>query len=139
MSPPSIMGQPISIPSVYHVLLTDYPEITNDSYTVERTNGSIESGWRIPVTSGVDMSVKAPAASIHAVLTEGMKGGWRIFLDNGLTNANEMLGGWRRLDSIWPTRLNGNAEAIQKWRDETTLILEELEKKRAELFKPDDK
>ena len=124
------MGQPISIPSVYHVFLTDYPEIANDSYTVERTNGSVEPGWRIPETSAVDPSVKAPAASIHAVLTHGMKGGWRIFLDNGRVNTTEILGGWRRLDSIWPTRLNGNAEAIQVWRDETTLILDELEKKR---------
>ena len=124
------MGQAIGIPFIYHVFLTDYPEIANDSYTVERTSGEVDSGWRIPASSPVDNSVTAPAASIHASITAEMKGGWRIFMDNDAKDINLLRGGWRRVETIWPTRLHGDVEAIDKWRNETLIILEELEKKR---------
>lgn len=125
------MGQGMSISRKYHVSLADYPEIVNDSYTVERSSGDIDSGWRIPAGSGVDMSVKFPAASIHAMINHGMKGGWRIFMDNGHKRPEKMLGGWRRIGTIWPTRLHGDAQAIEKWSNELIVILDELEKKRA--------
>lgn len=134
------MGQTISILTKYHVSLADYPEITNDSYTVERTSGDVEPGWRIPAKSGVDTMVIFPAASIHAMISGEMKGGWRIFMDNGLKNPEEIRGGWRRIGTIWPTRLHGDAEAIEKWRNELIVLLEELEKKRAsEVIKEDQK
>jgi hypothetical protein len=125
------MGQGMSVLPKYHVSLADYPEIANDSYTVERTSGDLDSGWRIPAGSGVDMNVKFPAASIHAIINHGMKGGWRIFMDNGNKRPEQMLGGWRRISTIWPTRLHGDPEAIEKWRNELIVILNELEKKRA--------
>ena len=125
------MGNGISVLTKYHVSLADYPEIANDSYTVERTSGDVDSGWRIPAESGVDQNVIFPAASIHARISDEMKGGWRIFMDNGSKHPDEMRGGWRRIGTIWPTRLHGDAEAIEKWRNELIVILEDLEKKRA--------
>jgi hypothetical protein len=59
-----------------------------------------------------------------------MKGGWRIFMDNGPKNSEDIRGGWRRIGTIWPTRLHGDADAIEKWRNDFLVILEELEKKR---------
>jgi len=125
------MGQTISIANEYHVSLADYPELANDSYMVERTSGEAQAGWRIPASSGIDTTVEFPAASIHALITHGMKGGWRIFMDNGSKDPEELRGGWRRIGTIWPTRLNGDVEAIEKWRNELIVILEELEEKRA--------
>jgi hypothetical protein len=124
------MGQAMSVLPKYHVSLADYPEIANDSYTVERTSGEVDSGWQIPAGSGVDMTVRFPAASIHALIAAGMKGGWRIFMDNGAKRPEDIRGGWRRIDTIWPTRLHGDPEAIEKWRNDFLIILEELEKKR---------
>jgi hypothetical protein len=124
------MGQPMSVPRKYHVSLADYPEIANDTYTVERTSGEVDSDWRIPAGSGIDMTVRFPAASIHAMISGEMKGGWRIFMDNGPKNSEDIRGGWRRIGTIWPTRLHGDPEAIEKWRNDFLVILEELEKKR---------
>jgi hypothetical protein len=126
------MGQPISIPIEDCVFLDDYPELLNETYTVERTSGTIDPGWRIPSKSAVDISVQRPSASVHAEVAEFKKGGWRIFMDNGPKEVHEILGGWRRLDSIWPTRLTSKDE-IEKWRSDTLKILNLLEAKRYDL------
>lgn len=114
----------------YHVSLADYPEIVNDTYTVQRTSGDVDSSWRIPTSSVADFTVIFPAASIHARIAEYMKGGWRVFMDNGPKHPDEINAGWRRIDTFWPTRLSGDADAIKKWRNDLLLILNELEEKR---------
>jgi hypothetical protein len=126
------MGQPISIPVEDCVFLEDHPELLNEAYTVERTSGATDPGWRIPSNNPLDRSIQRPSASVHAEVAEFKKGGWRIFMDNGSNEPNEMLCGWRRLDSIWPTRLTDKDE-IEKWRSDTLKILNLLEAKRYDL------
>jgi hypothetical protein len=109
------------------VFLTDYPNLLNDSYTVERSNNSVESGWHIPSQSTIVPLLKGPSASIHIPVRHAMKDGWRIFMENGAKNPNEVIGGWRRIKTVWPTRLNGDIQAIMAWHEETIKLLEALE------------
>lgn len=120
------MGQTASVCDKC-VFLTDYPNLLNDSYTVQRTNNSVESGWHIPFQSTIVPLLKGPSASIHILVRNETKGEWRIFMENGAKNPNEVIGGWRRIKTVWPTRLNGNTQAIIAWHEETIKILENLE------------
>jgi hypothetical protein len=124
------MGQAISVPLELRVSLAEFHDLLNDTYTVERTSGKIDSGWRIPGNSPVDQSIEGPCASIHAVKNDVK--GWRIFMDNSPKDINELFGGWRRIETIWPTRLDGDADAIHMWRKRTIDILQSLEEERLE-------
>jgi hypothetical protein len=124
------MGQQISIGKRFHVSLRDYEEIANDKYTVRRTSGEMDPDWIIAHQSGCQLNVDGPSATKHCTkIDEQPK--WRIFMDNGKTT-HEYMCGWRRVESIHPTRLDGDEEAIKVWRENLLVILEGLELKRLE-------
>ena len=118
----------MSIQKRLHVSLVDYEEIANDKYTVKRTSGDLDEGWVISIESGLALNVSGPSATKHFPKDTGL---WRIFMDNGKT-AHEYMCGWRRIETIYPTRLSGDEEAIKTWRQSLLEILEALESKREE-------
>ena len=119
------MGQAISIERKFCIQV---PEDLLVKYTVKRTSGQMESGWRIPLECYVDrMEVEMPSASVHAK-TDSKH--WRIFMDNGSTMPETLLFGWRRVNSIYPTDLEGDQDAILEWQTRTQELFDELEKAR---------
>ena len=118
----------MSIAKRFHVSLIDYEEIANDKYTVKRTSGVFEEGWKISIHSGCELNLEGPSATKHFPKDTGL---WRIFMDNGKT-ADEYMCGWRRIETIYPTRLNGDEDAIKAWRQSLQEILDALEVKRVE-------
>ena len=123
------MGSQISIEKRFHVSLAQYEDIVNDTYTVKRTSEELDDGWKISHESGVVTNVKGPSATKHCTKDETRI--WRIFMDNG-KNSDDYVCGWRRLETIQPTRLNNDEEAIKMWRETLKEILEALEVKRLE-------
>ena len=126
------MGQPISIPKERQVSLRDYTIYTNDTYTVKRTSGILDEGWTIASESGFEPNVDGPSASKQFPKDAVF---WRIFMDNGKPG-DEYVCGWRRLETIHPTRLSGDEEAIKVWREAFEQILETLEAKRLASIPP---
>jgi len=119
------MGQAMSIESKFCVQV---PEILLVNYTVKRTSGEMETGWRIPLECYVDrLDIEMPSASRHARSDRKGLENWRIFMDNGPKTPEEYAHGWRRVSTVYPTDLDGDEEAIEKWRESTIALLEELE------------
>jgi hypothetical protein len=115
------MGQTLGIP--YQLCLRLPSHLLSETFTVLRTSGEMDPGWQI-----------AWLASKH-----GQKelGKWRILMENK-TNPDPLkhVCGWRRIETIEPTRLSGNQEAIHAWRLEVIALLEALELERANKFPP---
>lgn len=112
------------------VKLSDSEELAdfflNESYTVIRTGGTHEDGWRISSephscssTRGLNYNWNP---SSHAMLKEE---GWRVFLV-GKEPEDSCICGWRRLGTFWPTCLTGNQVAIDQWTAELKSTLERL-------------
>jgi hypothetical protein len=119
------MGQAMSIESKFCVQV---PETLLVNYTVKRTSGQMESGWRIPLECYVErVDIAVPSASRHARSDHKGLENWRIFMDNGPKTPEEYMYGWRRVSTVYPTDLDGDEEAIEKWREATITLLEELE------------
>ena len=114
------MGQGLTIPKEFHVPLSIYKEIASDTYTVKRTSGMLDEGWKISEESASEPALEGPSAAKYKVKDTEV---WRIFMDNGKT-AHEYVCGWRRVETIQPTRLNGDEEAINLWRQELIKMLE---------------
>jgi hypothetical protein len=51
-------------------------------------------------------------------------------MNNGQDNINTVVQGWRRLSTIYPTRLEGNEEGIKDWQVMVGCLLEQLEQER---------
>ena len=117
------MGQPISIPKEHQVSLSVFPEIATDTYVVKRSNGEMDPNWVIPSSCTV-VSIDGPSASKHAPNGSGT---WRIYMSNGATVPQLYRCGWRRIGTIEPMRLSGDAAAIEEWRTKTIELLEGLE------------
>jgi hypothetical protein len=127
------MGQGLTIQKNLHVSLSDYEEIANDKYTVMRTSGQLDEGWVISIESGL-VDISGSSATKHFTKDDPPK--WRIFMDNSKT-AHEYTCGWRRIETIYPTRLSGDEDAIKTWRQGLLEILEALEAKRSETKEAD--
>ena len=112
------------------VSLKDIYPLLVESYTVERTSGKEEDKWCIPTyhhqCSGNCADWIYLVATKHSPKDTGK---WRIFMRNSEENPNLHACGWRRLETIRPSRLTGEDE-IKEWRENTIKILEELEEKR---------
>ena len=122
------MGQPLSIQSKFCVMVPE--ELISEQYTVLRHSGSIDPGWQIAPNDYCHsrVHIKFHSASKHA-------GIWRIYMNNDQgdrRDPNTHLCGWRRIDTIEPTRLSGSKNLIEAWRMNTIALLEALEKERVE-------
>jgi hypothetical protein len=106
------------------VSLYGMTEIINDTYTVRRTSGEMESGWSIapPIMGNMPEWIV-----YHAIKDNGI---WRIFMHNNKRDPNMHVCGWRYLDSIYPTQFSNDQETINSWRSNILLILDDLECKR---------
>jgi len=97
--------------------------LDNNSYTIQRTSGEWESKWKIG---------KGICCPDWVTQTASKKlGTWRIFMHNGMCeDPNLYVGGWRRLETIYPTSLKGNEGAINMWRKSVSNQLDSLEELR---------
>jgi hypothetical protein len=103
------------------------------SYVVKRTSGELESGWVLGYNNCMGRCEAydwMTSLSNDTFAVKKMGEGWRILLNNNSRVAFELVGGWRRLDTMFPTALEGNEAAIQAWRDDVVADLEHLEKMR---------
>ena len=122
------MGQAITSPSIC-VQIADSDSL-NETYTVTRTNGDLEAGWK--VASHHKCAGDCPEwvnmhATKHAPKEPGM---WRIFMQNSETDPNRHACGWRRINTIVPTRLLGDTAAVSVWRENMIQLLELAEETR---------
>ena len=83
----------------------------------------LDPDWKISYQSGLEPNVEGPSASKYSVKNQEL---WRIFMDNG-KSGEEYMCGWRRIETIHPTRLDGDEEAIKLWRQTLIGILDALE------------
>jgi hypothetical protein len=102
----------------------------SETYTVVRTSGDHQTGWRMTKEQHRCFNQATgwrPTA--HAMLTEE---GWRVNMHNGQHTDEEgnidpkHACGWRRLGTFWPTHLTGDEAAIKSWSDALRNRLEEL-------------
>lgn len=99
-----------------------------EAYTVRRTSGDTQDGWKLTKEwhRCYNVDPRSWKARAHAFLTTD---GWKIHLHNG-DQADEdpeaHCCGWRRQGTFWPTRLTGDQAAIDAWSDGLLASLEEL-------------
>ena len=48
-------------------------------------------------------------------------------MEKGSPSSQEYMYAWRRVNSIYPSELHGDEEAIKEWQDKTATMFEELE------------
>lgn len=109
------------------VNIENIPEFNEELYTVKRTSGILESGWILSWAAGHGVEWMKKTAYFDTVSNM-----WRIYTQNGKEDPNEWLYGWRDLEKIFPTSLEGKEEEIEAWRAKVYVQLEVLEDKRKE-------
>ena len=124
------MGQRVSVPSNSCVSIAEYDSLINETYTVERSSGQAEAGWK--VGSYHECAGGCPEwinmhASKHAQKEPGT---WRIFMQNSETDPESHACAWRRIDAIVPTRLVGDNVAACVWRENIIQLLDLAEETR---------
>jgi hypothetical protein len=112
------MGQAISIPYEHGIGISSLPDFANETFTVIRTSGILDSGWTpskyYNENNGSVTEFKTIVGSKFQVRKDEAPV-WRILMNNNKEN-DEMLMGWRKLSTIWPSSLNGNDEMIKEWQ-----------------------
>jgi hypothetical protein len=101
-------------------------EITKESYTVKRTSGQMDLEWTMGAGCGSPGWITQNATK--------REGEWRIFMNNGHSDINTVAHGWRRLSTIFPTRLEGDQDGINEWRKMVEKLLDELEEVREKAY-----
>jgi len=121
------MGQHLSVAKEFHVTVGE--DVSHEPFHVLRTSGVWDGGWRISTKSGMDLTVDGPSATKHCLKRDQTVGTWRIFLDNG-KSGDEYVCGWRRIETIKPSRLCDNEDAAAAWRAQLVIVLEKAEAER---------
>jgi hypothetical protein len=122
------MGQVITIPQENTISLEGQDTILNDSYTVTRTGGEKEAGWII--TNKPHECCDYTAEWIDKRAGKSDKKDpliWRIFMESVKEDPNIHACGWRRVETFYPTRLEGSPDEILKWREELIRTLDEIQ------------
>ena len=106
------------------VVLDDIADLLdNNSYRIQRTSGEWEDNWKIG--NGIcypDWITQTASKKL---------GSWCIFMHNNkCDNPNLYVSGWRRLETVFPSSLNGDEEAINTWRKKVSSQLDSLEEQR---------
>jgi hypothetical protein len=142
------MGNDLSLSACFE--LSDLPaaiyaELTSEDYTVIRTNGSKQSGWRIPTgahccANGARCAEWAGALATNRVIPGGRVCNlgdparpWRVhmvFDGDSEEPAKEHACGWRVSEperrTFWPTRLSGDTPEATAAREAWWLRLDGL-------------
>ena len=125
------MGQGISAPKNECVSIQAIEELIAGSFTVKRTNGEMECGWVVPKEHHYCAAQCPGHCSAAAWKSKsGEEYVWRIFMRSITDDPNVHSCGWRRLETVEPTELSGNQEAIDTWRNRIAVLLETEEAKR---------
>ena len=131
------------------VSLRELDKYTNESYTVKRTSGDLQDGWRISngphhcgVTGGNGWVGGHANKSVD---------GWKVFMSLPLelegyvdvTNApvTHACGtphacGWRRQGTFFPTRIKDQDAEIKSWQDSLLVDLDNLQAAKAPKAEP---
>lgn len=116
------MGNEIGKPDCVNL---EGQEMTKDTYTVKRTSGEMEVDWSMGAGCGSPDWVTQNAF-------QRASDEWRIYMTNGKNDINTVVQGWRRLSTIYPTRLEDDLDAIKEWRRGVSELLDELEEVRVQ-------
>jgi len=125
----------------------DYRELTSETYTVVRTGGWKQHGWRIPTEDHMD----CPAHDIQSTWSfskacsrlntggyltplKSERHPWRVYMvfdgEDSEMEAKKHACGWRRSTpgnrSFWPTRLDGDHAAQEAWGNRLDGLLNSL-------------
>jgi len=122
--------------SLGHLPAEVYEELTSETYTVVRTGGWEQHGWRIPTKAHEDcLSDATDSIYMHSLACNRLNQGgyvapldaerfpWRIYMvfagENSDMQSKKHACGWRRSApgerTFWPTRLDGDADAQEAW------------------------
>jgi len=108
------------------VSIAHLPLLMDSTYTVIRTSGKQEDGWTISGDHKCLIYGNVPPWVVaHACKKDS--GEWCIFMHNNQTDTNLHACGWRRLNTIMPTHLLNDKDAITTWRSSISMILDELQ------------
>ena len=122
------MGQVISVPYNHGIDISSLPDFANETFTVTRSSGQLDSGWGpckyFIENNGSHTEFKTIVAGKYEV-RQDEEPVWRVLMNNKKEDA-DILMGWRKLSTIWPSRLDGNDELIKKWQTEMEAKLELL-------------
>jgi hypothetical protein len=122
------MGQIISIPHNHGIDISSLPDFANETFTVTRSSGLLDPGWGpckyYIENNGSHTEFKTIVAAKYKV-RQDEEPVWRVLMNNKKEDA-EVLFGWRKLSTIWPSCLDGNDELIKKWQTEMEAKLEPL-------------
>jgi hypothetical protein len=112
-----------------------YAELTSETYTVIRTGGWEQQGWRIPTEPHDDCEFDVMDGFMHGLACnrlnpsgylvdlDGERFPWKVYMvfvgeDSTIENKKHACG-WRRSApgkrTFWPTRLDGNADGQEAW------------------------
>ena len=112
------------------VSLREYDKYTSENYTVKRTSGDLQDGWRIskgPHHCGASLPPNGWIGG-HANRPDGV---WRVFMSSpidmsGTPHDNDHACGWRRHGTFFPTRIKDKDADIKSWQDSLLGDLEAL-------------
>jgi hypothetical protein len=124
------MGNTSSVPEKMCIDISHLDVLTQNEYVVERKDGSVQDGWFIsmaPHICGAVTSYKMAMATKHGGSEN--PGVWRIAMHNTSSDPNTHACGWRRVEMIEPTYLDGDYDRIKKWRADTIELLESVSRK----------
>ena len=109
------------------VSIENLPEFSEEAYTVKRSSGTLEGGWILSwsATHGAEWMNRCAFFDVK-------EDKWRIYTQNNKEKPEEWLYGWRDLEKVFPTSLEGKEEEIIAWREKVYLQLEMLESERRE-------
>ena len=109
------------------VSLRELEKYTNESYTVKRTSGDLEDGWRI--SNGPHHCASSSGSGWVGGHARKPAEGWRVFmsLPVELESEREHFCGWRRHGTFFPTRIKDQDAEIKSWQDSLLLDLDALQ------------
>jgi hypothetical protein len=107
------------------ISLENMPDI-DGTFHVTRTSGEVETGWVCSKPANSFNTGLANWVNQHALKSNK----WKIFLHNQGTTINTYVSGWRNIETIWPSRLDGDRNAILEWRTKLGKALDDIEKSR---------
>lgn len=96
--------------------------LESQSYTIIRTSGAVETGWKI---TDKHMCGAVTNVGMYAYKDPTKNNIWRIFMQNTQENPNLHVCGWRSIETVWPTNLTG--DDITTWQKATIDFLDQLD------------